>query len=128
MRRLAGQTAPDERETARLLGVSFGPRKENRYWRFLEASDVPPPWDRIELRLAKDEPRGLLVLEIADDAVVSAEDVVAPEWGRPALDVNPDIPPEGVVHHVYDLGGTTLSLRFTVRSEVLRGITIRWGA
>jgi len=124
---LLAHAKPDPAAVAAVLGVSFSLEQAGKAWRTLEASTAPPPFRSVELRLARGEERGLLVLALAAEYRLEQRALDTSDWGEPRLQVNPDIPPEGVVGHVYQIGPVALTLQFTARSHLLRQAVLEWG-
>jgi len=122
-------TVPAQADVERQLGIALTKQRENRFWGFFEGEQSAPPFAGVDLRLSKDEPRALLVLQLADDATVTEAELNLPQYGAPlGIDVNPDIPHEGVVAHRYQIGTAQVSFQLTAGSKTLRLLAIEWGA
>jgi len=126
IQQLAQLPAPDQAKIADLLGVEFVQTEERPHSRFFGVESPPAPYARVELRQAKDEPRGLLVLAIDPEAGIGHDDLILPDYGEPTLDVNPHIPPEGVVTKLFGVGAVDLAFQGTTQSRRLRLISLRW--
>ncbi|MBW2528435.1 MAG: hypothetical protein JRI23_29945 [Deltaproteobacteria bacterium] len=80
----------------------------------------------MDLRLGKNEPRGLLVLAIDPEEEIGHDELILPEYGEPTLDVNPHVPPEGVVAKIFAVGAVDLAFQGTAKSQRLRLVSLRW--
>lgn len=123
---LSALPTPTEEAVRQILGAEFVEVKANRFWRFLEVKHAPPPYSKLELRLAKDEPKGLVVLKPADGFSIGDDDLDRSSYGEPAIDVNPRVPPEGLVSHVHRIGETKVTFDFTARSHRLQTVVVEW--
>ena len=128
IQRLAQLPAPDETKIADLLGVELVQDEEDSHTRFLEAVSAPEPYDRVELRLGKQDPDGLLVLHVAEDQSIAHDALILPEYGEPTdIDVNPHVPPEGEETESYTVGVVELSFAATATSHQLLYVALQWG-
>lgn len=104
--------------------------------RRVEASDaierfegeMREPFGRVELRLDRKLGGGTLVIWIRPDAAVHERDVSLEMISRdlPTLEVNVDVPPEGVKTFTYRRPGVDVLAQFTLRSKHLQYVLVQW--
>jgi hypothetical protein len=124
---LGGVPTPASLE--KLLGTSLKATSENPHWKFYQFELPGGPFKGGEFRLSASGDRALLSLLPRDEPQLKEADLDLRPWGQPInIDMNPQIPPEGVDAYVYDAKGARLSFQFTHASRRLRSVTIEWGA
>lgn len=110
------------------LAARLAQTDENLYWKFYEFS-AQGPFARGEYRLSKAGNAAMLILSTADESSIKLDDLGLSDWGEvTSIAVNPRIPPEGTVTHVYTVNGVKVSLQFTHTSQRLLDAVLEWGA
>jgi hypothetical protein len=105
---------------SRALGISLVSTRDAGEMEYLEGQFPSGPFERAELRVNHVSQGQLLVLHARPSAPVKKSKINLSSYGPPALDVNPQVPPEGVTTHSFTLGRCVLRFQFTARSNVLR--------
>lgn len=112
-----------------LLGASFKPTTENRWWRFFAAEIGAGLFSHAELRLHQDGDRALLHLSTPRLPAPTDSELQLDRLGEPAsVEVNPDLPPDGVLTYVFCLEALQVSLQFTRRARELQALILQWSA
>jgi hypothetical protein len=84
-------------------------------------------FDRGEVRLAKSGDWALIILQPPDDAQIVEDDLNLDPWGEiDYLDINPDIPPEGMIAYTYESNGVLISFQFHEVSRKLSNVVVEW--
>ncbi len=84
-------------------------------------------FDRGEVRLAKSGDWALIILQPPDDAQIVEDDLDLDPWGEiDYLDINPDIPPEGMIAYTYESNGVLISFQFHEVSRKLSNVVVEW--
>ena len=129
IRLLATASELEARRFEQLLGVSFKPTTENRWWRFFSAEVDDGLFSHAELRLHQDGDRALLHLSTPRLPAPTDAQLQLERLGEPAsVEVNPDLPPEGVLTYVFCLETLQVSLQFTRRARELQALILQWAA
>jgi hypothetical protein len=125
---LATDEAPSVATISEVTGIAFEETSRNAHFVFYEGRPTDP-FTEAELRAGLDEARALLVLEVGADAHISEDDLaLTKRFGKPTrIDVNPRVPPEGVVEQAYAVHNATLGVVLTAETERVQAITLSWG-
>jgi hypothetical protein len=85
-------------------------------------------FDQGELRLAKSGEWAIIILEPPEDSEIVEDDLDLTPWGEiDYLDINPDVPPEGVIAYTFDSNGVSVSFQFFEESRKLDAVVVEWG-
>lgn len=110
------------------LAAKLAQTDENPYWKFYEFS-AQGAFARGEYRLSKADQAAMLILSTAEDSHITLDELGLSEWGEVRqIAVNPRLPPEGTVTHVYTVNGVKVSLQFTHTTQRLLDVVLEWGA
>jgi hypothetical protein len=110
------------------LAAKLAQTDENLYWKFYEFT-TQGAFAHGEYRLSKEGKSAMLILSTADDSQITLDDLGLKDWGEVRhITVNPRIPPEGTVTHIYSVNGVKVSLQFTHTTERLLDAVLEWGA
>jgi hypothetical protein len=124
---LAAIDPPNEPGFTRVLGVPLQFEKERPSFVVYRASLPDGPFESAEIRINKEDPTGIVVLTPRAGQEPAQEDMDPSAYGDlQNVDVQPRVPPEGAVTHVYKLGKPTLNMSFTASSRVLRSVSLVW--
>lgn len=119
----------DAERFAQLLGAGFKPTTENRWWRFFSAELTGDLFTHAELRLHQDGDRALLLMSAPRAPAPVESDLGLDRLGEPAqIDVNPDLPPEGVLTYVFCLETLQISVQLSRRGRELQAVVLQWAA
>lgn len=128
---LEGMTRADPAALAQLeayLAAKLAQTDENLYWKFYEFS-AQGPFAHGEYRLSKAGNAAMLILSTADESQIKFDDLGLSDWGEvTSIAVNPYLPPEGTVTHVYSVNGVKVSIQFAHTSQRLLDAVLEWGA
>jgi hypothetical protein len=95
---------------------------------YYEALLPSGPFSRVEVRESNptQDKFEFLILDIRPDPALTIRALLAVGRLRPdtAIDVNPDVPPEGTITYITRDGGQTVSYEFRARSEQLSGVVL----
>jgi len=109
------------------LGGTFKPTHDNRWWRFFTAELNDDLFTHAELRLHQDGDRALLHLSTPRLPAPIDEALGLERLGEPmSVEVNSELPPEGVLTYVFDLAPVQVSLQFGRRSRELQALIVQW--
>jgi hypothetical protein len=127
---LAALAAPKRADIERILKATLPLEDDNPYYEIFKAPLAGAPFASAELRVNKADPdQGLLILKTtAGDAPKEAELSLDQYGPVVAFDVNPRIPPEGVVSKVMKAGPVKLSFQMTAKTKALSVIALEWKA
>lgn len=126
LRALLRITAPSAVALGMIIGCRFDCRDDDRHLTFLESSEPNAPYSRAEIKIDLNKGSTMLILDIDLEIGLLKSQLDLRLPSPFSLEVNPDVPPEGTVSEIYDLGRIELSLIFTAESHRLRSLVITW--
>jgi hypothetical protein len=95
---------------------------------YYEAVLPSGPFSRVEVRESNptQDKFEFLILDVRPDPTLTIAGLQALGRLRPdaAIDVNPDVPPEGTITYIIRDGGQTVSYEFRAKSEQLSGVVL----
>ena len=127
VRDLASLPSPALAEVERILATSLPLTHETISFRSFKSSLSMPPFASAELHVMKADPeRGQLVLEVGNESVRESDLHLDAYGPVVAVNVSPDVPPEGVMSSTVQLGSVRVSFHVTAISETLRSVSLHW--
>jgi hypothetical protein len=110
-----------------LFSADLSVTDENPYWNIYEFEITEGPFASGDLRLSEQDDRAHLSLWPREGLDLTEDDLELTGWGQVVdIDVNPEIPPEGVDGLVYEVNGVQLAIQFTHNSRVLHSVALDW--
>jgi hypothetical protein len=83
--------------------------------------------NRGEVRLAKSGEWALIILQPPEDTEIVEDDLDLDHWGEiEYLDINPEIPPEGMIAYTYESNGVLVTFQFYEESRKLNSVVVEW--
>lgn len=83
--------------------------------------------NRGEVRLAKSGEWALIILQPPEDTEIVEDDLDLDHWGEiEYLDINPEIPPEGMIAYTYETNGASVTFQFYEESRTLSSVVVEW--
>ncbi len=83
--------------------------------------------NRGEVRLAKSGEWALIILQPPEDTEIVEDDLDLDHWGEiEYLDINPEIPPEGMIAYTYETNGALVTFQFYEESRTLSSVVVEW--
>ena len=83
--------------------------------------------NRGEVRLAKSGDWALIILQPPEDTEIVEDDLDLDHWGEiEYLDINPEIPPEGMIAYTYESNGVLVTFQFYEESRKLNSVVVEW--
>lgn len=126
---LARVDAPNEPAFRRVLGVDLVLAEEYRAFVQYRATLAQGPFIEVEIRINKTDPTGVVSLTPRPERPIRARDVDLTAFGQLAnLDVNPHVPPEGSITHVFSVGRANVMFEFTAHTDILLSVSLAWEA
>ena len=87
-----------------------------------------PVFSHGELRLDTSGEWAILILQPSDDAQVEEDDLGLERWGEIRhLNINPDVPPEGIIEFTYEADSVLITFLFSEGSRILDSVILEWG-
>src|SRR5262249_15220659 len=125
--RLAAPGALNAARFETLLGANLTPAPDNPAWSYYTFELPGGPFAGGELRLNKNKPAALLILNPRDPPGLRESQVDTAAWGpRVSFRPNPRIPPEGVDTNIYQVNGVTVSAQWQSASRQLYNLVLEW--
>lgn len=110
-----------------LFTTELSATDENPYWSTFEFEIPEGPFATGDLRLSEQDDRVHLSLWLREGLDLAEEDLDLTDWGQVVdIDVNPEIPPEGVDSLVYEVNGVQVAVQLTHNSRSLHSIALDW--
>jgi hypothetical protein len=77
--------------------------------------------------LAKSGEWALIILQPPEDTEIVEDDLDLDHWGEiEYLDINPEIPPEGMIAYTYESNGVLVTFQFYEESRKLNSVVVEW--
>ncbi|MGD8621907.1 MAG: hypothetical protein PVH60_08145 [Anaerolineales bacterium] len=128
LERLVQIDSPDREQLEQALDSTFVETDENSAAAIYEFKLDHGLLERGELRTANSGEWAILTLHASDETSVVEDDLDLEPWGEIVyLDVEPDIPPEGLVSYSYDSNGVLVTFFFHAASLRFSTVKLEWG-
>ncbi len=109
------------------LGYKLIETEQNPVSTFYEFDLKDSVLNRGEVRLAKSGEWAIIILQPPDDAEIVEDDLDLDPWGEiEYLDINPEIPPEGMIAYTYESNGVLVTFQFHEGSRKLYTVVVEW--
>lgn len=124
---LAAVDPPNEPAFQRALGVPLEFADERRYFIVYKAKLPDGPFEDVEIRINKEDPTGVVILQPRAGQELTQKDLDPTPFGEVHdVKIEPRVPPEGEITHVFRVGKPFLNVAFTADSGKLTWVSLDW--